>query len=569
MTLDNFAIAALMDELNQKLAGGRIQDTVQLERESFGMEVYANRERLYLYLSADNLQPHAMLVPEKIRRGVQTPSPMGLLFRQRVEGAILRAVRQPTWERILIFDLMTAEGEFQVILEMIERRANLILVENEMILECARRVGPQENRHRAILPRQPYIPPPSVTQDRMAPDKVTPVKLANIFHRDPQQKAWLALVTNILGFSPLLAKEAIFRAHKNLNITAAEANPYGVDAALGSFLPPLLRRGWRPGIAVDSHNLAQGVAVFPLTHLGEWRETKSISEAISIYFGSLEGDAAYEAARQPVREQIEKAREKLSRKLASLRRSMREDQEVEFLRQAGELILAYQYTLQKGQDKLIAQYDIEGEPLEIKLDTTMTPLENAQNYFARYEKAKRARNQIPDHIEETEREIALLDQLETDLTLAENWQDIGEVQSTLQSQGYWQGKQYTQPKGGRAGPLKISTPEGFMILVGRNARQNEEVSFKLSEPYDIWMHARNSPGAHVVVKTNAREVPERVLLEAASYAAYYSKQRQDTKVEVMVTQCRYIRKRKGGHAGQVLVSQEQNSLYVPPKKPEG
>lgn len=568
MTIDNFTASALADELNEKLAGGRIQDTVQLDRETFGMEVYANRERHYLLLSGDNLAPRAMIVGEKLRRGVPNPTPLGLFFRNRIEGLILQGIRQPPWERILIFEVVGPDGKLEIILELIERRANLILVEDGTILECARRVGADENRYRTILPRQPYILPPPQTEDRLTPDKLNPSKLATLLQRDLKQKAWLALVKGILGMSPQLAKEVVFRAHKDINISAEKANPYALDAALGSFLPALLRRDWRPGVVVDDAENVQGVAVYPLTHLGQWQEMPTLSVALSRYFGALEGSGAYEAAREPIRQQLNNAREKVSRKLASLQRSMRDDSEVEHLKQSGELILAYQYSITKGQTELVAQYDVEGEPLTIKINPEITPLENAQAYFAKYEKAKRARDHLPDLISEVEAELEFFDQLEADLTLAENWQDIGEVQDTLQQGGYWQGKKHQVPKGSRSGPIRVVTPSGFVILVGRNARQNEEVTFKKSDPYDLWLHARGVGGSHVIIKTDARETPDPVILEAASYAAYYSKRRHESKVEVMVAQCRHVRKLKGGHPGQVRVFQERGSVNVAPKKPE-
>lgn len=566
MSIDTFMTSALADEFNDKLAGGRIQDTVEIDRETFGLEVYANRQRHYLLLSADNNQPRALIAPEKLRRGVQTASPLGLLFRHRVEGMLLQAVRQPPWERILIFDLMGPDGELQLIIELINRRANLLLVEGDMIIDCARRVGPQDNRYRIILPKHQYVPPPPM-EDKLLPEKLTPGRIETLLRRHPDDKAWSVLVKGILGFSPNLAKEVVHRAYQRLNIKASEVNPYNIHAALESFVTRLLRRDWQPGLFLDEHEIPKGISVFPVTFQGEWRPTETVSEAIHTFYGEMTGGAVYEAARQPIRAQLQDARDRVARRLASLERELVDQEELEVLRKSGELLLAYQYTMQPGQEELVAQYDPEGEPLTIKVDTSITPLENAQRYFDRYERKKRAVEQLPQRIAKTRAELEYLDQLDADLDIAENWQDIGEVQDALQKDGYWRGKKYAQPKGGKSGPLRVVTEEGFIIRVGRNSRQNAQL-LDQCDANDLWLHAREIAGSHVIIQTDRREVPEHVLAEAASYAAYYSKGRNEGKVLVQYAECRHIRKIRGGRPGQVTIGKEKGTIVVEPQPVE-
>ena len=563
MGFDSFTTTALVDEFNLVLSAGRIQDTVEIDAETFGFEIYANQERHYLLLSADNENPRAMLAPEKLRRGVQKPSTLGLLLRNRVEGMRISAVEQPPWERIIIFHLIGPENEMQLILELIERRANIILVEDGVILESARRVSGKDNRYRIILPRHEYIPPPPLT-DKTNPADLNANTLDSILRRYSDQKAWQALVKGVLGFSPTLAKEIVYRAEKDINIEALDINPYQLNAALGAILPPLLRHQWQPGIGLDEKGTPQQLTVYPLTHLAEWLPQATVSAALNKYHGELAGAAVYEAAKVAVRAQLENAYNRVARKLASLERQIVGDGQVEYLRQSGELLLAYQYTMDKGQTLLEAQYDPEGAPLKIKLNPELTPLENAQSYFAKYDKAKKARAQVPKQIKLTRMEAEYLEQLDADLDLAENWQDIAEVQETLQKIGYWRGQKTSTPKTGRAAPLKFTTPEGFLIWVGRNARQNEEVTFSKGSNEDLWLHARGIGGAHVIIKTNGRDVPVSVIEQAASLAAYYSKNRNEAKVEVMVAERRYIQKPKRGNLGQVLVRQELSTVLIKP-----
>lgn len=226
-------------------------------------------------------------------------------------------------------------------------------------------------------------------------------------------------------------------------------------------------------------------------------------------------------------------------------------------------MLAYQYTLAPGQTELRAQYEVDGPELVIPLEPSLTPLENAQRYFEKYDKAKRARKGVPQLVRLTEQELAYLDQLATDLELATNWPEIGEVQEALQRHGYWRGKRTQQPAGGKAGPLKVTTDTDFVIWVGRNARQNEQVTFDKGGPADLWLHARGVPGAHVVIKAGASDVPDEVVRRAAEIAAYYSRARDEARVLVDVTRRKYVRKIKGGKPGMVTYRNEKPIEVTP------
>jgi predicted ribosome quality control (RQC) complex YloA/Tae2 family protein len=565
MSLDTFGISALVDEFTQQLVGGRVQDSVELDRETFGFEIYANRQRHYLLVSANKQEPRALIAPDKLRRGVQTPSTLGLLLRTRIEGTRLNAVRQPPWERIIIFEFSDADSELELVVEVIPRRANIILVEGSTILDCARRIGPKDNRYRIILPKHEYVAPPPI-EGKTEPAEVTPETIDRFLRQKPKDKAWSALVGGILGFSPLIAREVVHRAYQDLSVKAQDANPYNLHAAFESFVPRLLRHNWQPGVILDELQLPKDAVAFEVTHLA-YERTDSLSAALNRVHGEMEGEAAYNAAREPIRKQIHNARDRVQRKLSSLERELADESEIEKLRMSGELLLAYQYTIEPEQETLEAQYDPEGDPLQIKLNTELTPLENAQRYFERYDKKKRALEQIPKRITLTRNELAYIDQLESDLDMSGNWNDIGEVQDALQRNGYWQGKRYSTPKGGKSAPYKVTTNAGFVIFVGRNSRQNDELVDR-SDPYDLWLHARRVAGAHVLIKTNAKEVPSDVLEEAAAYAAYYSKHRNEDKVEVMVAEARHVRKLKGGQPGQVTVHQERNSILTRPQPVE-
>jgi predicted ribosome quality control (RQC) complex YloA/Tae2 family protein len=561
MYFDYFTTAALLDELKTTLLSGRIQDIIEMDEVSLGLEIYANHARHYLYITADPEQPRLHRVQEKLRRGVTVPSPLGLLLNRHIEGGQITAIRHPPWERIIIFDILTLDGAFSLIVEPIERRANILLVENEIIRECIRRVGAEENRVRQLLPGQVYqFPPP---QQKLDPSLVT---LNDLQALDPQAKLAQVLTKNIHGFSPLLGREVAFRATGNINGKVSDTTPQNILDTLQKLILPLMKHEWQPGYVIEDEAV-MAYAVYPITHLPHWRPAESLSGAMEAYYGTMSGERAYDAARAPIRKQIKLAENRLNGKLYSLKQQERAEDEIERLRQSGELLLTYQHYVQPQQTLFMASYDPNEEPLPIKLDPLLTPVQNAQRYFEKYEKAKRSRAALPDLILETERELRYLAQLETDLDLATNWNDIGEVQDALIAAGYWQGKRRRQTtSSGKSAPMRIMAEDGTIIWVGRNARQNEEVTFTKGSADDLWLHARGIPGAHVIIKSNGRRVAEAVLLKAAELAAYYSRGRGETAVEVMVTERKYVQKIKGGKPGMVRVTkQTHSSLKVIPR----
>jgi predicted ribosome quality control (RQC) complex YloA/Tae2 family protein len=564
MNLDVFTLSALVDEFLDTLAGGRVQDVLDVDETEIGLEIYGAHRRRYLLLSADHQQPRVHVVPERLRRGLIRPTQLGLLFRRKVEGGIIAHISQPPFERILHFDIEGPEGAVTLIIEPMERRSNLLLVQDGVILDCIRRVGPDENRYRVSLPNQPYHPPPPQV-GKLSPADVADDALDAVFAavEDPKRRAAQVLSTAVLGISPLLAREIIARAGLPVDVRAHDVPVPGVLArSLRETCAPLLGRAWQPGIAGVGERV-EAFSAYPLTSVPGWRPTETMSDALTAFYRTPEGYDAYAAAKAPVFEAIADGQAKLRAKLASLQRSMTDESERHALRTAGEMILAYQWSIAPGQAVLSAAIDDAGTEMQIALDPTLSPLENAQRYFDRYNRAKRALDDVPERIEETRNDADYLEQLRTDLELAQNWPEIDEVQAVLAGMGYLRAAPTARPGGQKSAPLRIITPDGFTVWVGRNSRQNDQVTFDKGSPNDLWLHVRGVPGAHVIVKTDGRTPPDAVLDRAAALAAWYSAKRSDASVVVDVTFRRYVRKIKGGGPGQVTYSNETTRTVRP------
>ncbi len=563
MSFDVFTISALVDEFLDTLVGGRIQDVIDVDEMGLGLEIYARRQRHYLYMSADATQPRVHLMDAKLRRGLTKPTQLGLLLRRYVEGGIVTGFSQPAWERLMHIEVAGQEGDVTLIVEPMPRRANVLLVRDGVILDCLKRVGPEENRYRLSLPNHEYVPPPPL-RGRLHPAQVTVDDFRQVLEQAGKKSAQTrrALTGRILGMSPLLAKEVVFAATGALDTRVMDTDSAALFGAFQAIAAPLLRREWRPGIGLQD-NAPTEFSVFPLSFM-EWRASDSISAAITAYFGSIVGKEAYDEAKKPVQAALRETKIKLSSKLASLRRGLKDRAELEALKQSGELILAYQYNLQDGQEELKAQYDVAGAELVIRLDPERSPLENAQDYFRKYEKAKAARQAVPQLIGETQLELDFVEQLETDLITASNWIEIDDVIQILQARGHWQGKRLKRlGGGGRQGPLKIVSRDGYVIWVGRNSRQNEMVTFKTANNQDIWLHARGAPGAHVIIRHDGRRIKADLIAAAAAIAAYYSKQRDERRALVDYTRVKYVKAIKGAGPGMVTYKNERTITVQP------
>lgn len=561
MNFDVFTIAAVVDELNATLASGKIQNCLEIGNDALGFEVYNGHQRHYLLISADSQTARLHLADDKLRRGVENASPLGLLLRRYVENARIVSFQQPPYERVVEIAIAGAEGTFTLIAEPMERRSNILLVRDGIVLECMRRVGPHENRVRVSLPGHPYVPPPPQVSKHL-PESTTPAQVADWLAVDPGRPAWRMLTERLLGFSPLLAKETIYRAAGRFDAKTGQVDPADLRGVIDELWGAFQTHHWQPGVTGTGEALTS-YAVYEITHLPGWRPMESVSAALAAYYGAPVGIEAYDAAKQPIVAVLEEVRDKAQRKLDSLRRAERDPSEMERLRKSGELLLAYQYQIAPGAASFSAQYDFDQPALDIPLDPALSPLDNAKRYFAEYDHARRAMAEVPKLIRAAQLEVDYLDQLRTDLTLAANWPEIGEVQAALREGGYWRGPVVNRVKGIRSSPLRVATPEGYIIWIGRNARQNDDVTFTKGGPDDVWLHARGVPGAHVIVKSGGRAVPPGVLQRAASLAAYYSAARTERRALVDVTERRYVRKIRGGKPGMVTYRNESPLEAVP------
>ncbi len=550
---DATTLAAVAAELNETILHGRVQDVVQLDALTFGFEIYANHARRYLLLTAHPDDARAHLVAEKFRGTGETPSAFLSLIRKYVEGAFIDRIEQLPHERVLKIQCdHSAEGISTLVVETIGKYSNIILLDVAgVVLDAAKRVPGHLNRARVILPNHPYVPPPP--QTKRDPDTLVPSALADALTQNVGTPLWQTLVRTVSGVSPVLAREIAYRVSGKTN---AVCDPTQA-ADIARTLAQLMRNPYEPCMAFENAEPVS-FAPYPLTHLPNYQTFASMSVAIETFYGALD---VYAAAKETLAANLAEARDKLARKCDALAAQAARGADVERLKTSGEMILAYAYQIAPGQTRLHA--DMGDGVMEIPLDAHLSAVENAQQFFKAYHAAKDAAARVPQLLADARVQLEYAEQMLNDLDLAENRGEIDAVILAAREAGLVNAtRRVSKQPAGLYGPRTFMSREGLTILVGKNAKQNEAVTFERARADDLWLHARNVAGAHVVIVGNGRPVPESTIDEAARLAAQYSQARTDSRVDVIVTERKHVRRVRGGKPGLVTVQQSKTVRVV-------
>ncbi len=572
MNLDAFTVSALADEFRLQIMGGRVQQVVQVTPLTFGLEIYAQRQRRYLILSAEPSAPCIHLQPQKPRRGEGAPTPMYQLLRKYLRGSLLMTIEQPPFERVLLFHFSGKQGDTTLATEMMGSRSNLIFLDRTDRILALVRPAPTKGEHsRPLLPHHPYTLPPR--QQKLVPPAITTATLLAELHQSPAEVPLSkALVHHLAGLSPLIAREIVFRATQSIDtLVSTITDTTALLETIRLVYRHISNHAWQPHVVYTQAHAVEIFAPIALTHHPRAEPVDSISAAVAAHFNRQESAArnGYFAARLPVQQRIKKAQQRLARRQKKLAEDAARLKDPEGFKQKGNAILANSWQIQSRQESLVVEWT-DGESLEIALDPNLSPAENARRYFARYQKAKRAAEIIPQQQGAVARQLAYLQQLVFDLEMAENRPEIDAVAAELSALGAVDVTESSKKhkKSAPSGQIRqYHSPDGFAVWVGKNAVQNHRLTFQRAASNDLWLHARGVPGAHVVISTATGDPPESTVLWAAGIAAYFSKNRAEAWVDVRVTRKKHVRAIKGAPPGMVTIRQEK-TVRVAPLSPE-
>lgn len=597
MPFDALTMAAIADELRATADGGRIQGVFLPAPLAIGLEIYARHATRYLFASAHPQHARVHLTPDKLARGTDDVTPLLLLLRKYVRGGRLLAVEQPPLERTLSLIITKAlpvgkrDGErenediapptaeersdqaveistVKLIIEVMGRYSNIILVnEGGLVLEAAKHIGADINRYRVTLPHHPYVTPPP--QQKEDPRGMGAATLQRLLVEDGADQAWQALVRRLRGVSPLAAREAVFRATGNALAGASVVPPAALEHTLGQLLEGLHTHHWSPSVAYEGARVLD-FAPYPMLQFGaRSRAATGMSAAVHEYFAQETAAADYSGLKHTLRARLGQQRERLRRREDSLQKQMAGEGAADDLRRKGELLLAYQRQVPPRQRSVALDLGPDQPPIQVELDPDLSAVENAQAYFKRYAKARDSLKAIPPLLDEVGLQLAYLEQIALDIDSAADGADLADVRLELdQLERPAPDRQDKRPpRAGRASrALAYTAADGLEILVGRNARQNDDVTFRLAAPDDLWLHARGVPGSHVIVRARGRPAPQATIEEAAAIAAYHSASRAASSVAVDYTLRKYVRKAAGGGPGLATYTHEK-TLHARPGLP--
>lgn len=566
MPLDAVCLQAVVAELAPQITGSRIEKIQQPARDQVVLLLRGNRR---LLLSAGGGQPRLHLT-ELLRDNPAQPPMFCMLLRKYLSGGIIESIQQAPLERVVTLTVSAADelgerSQFSLILEAVARRANLILADKDgHIIDCLRRIDFEMNPDRQVLPGLFYhLPTPP---DKVSPFTVTEEEfaaLAAAAGEGAPADQWLVRTVN--GLSPLVARELTFRA-----CGSTDAPVTGHTAALWSafaawrdtvnekhFTPAILKHS---GVPMD----------FTYLHVGQYggaaeEETyTSFSRLLDDFYEKREQAERVKQKGQDLVKTASNGAARLRRKIAAQEQELAESKNRDKWRVYGELITANLYRMERGMSRLTAQnyYDPDCADVDIPLDVRLSPQENAAKYFKKYTKAKTAEKYITAQLEKARVELTYLESVLQELTLAESEQDFNDIRAELTDGGYLRAKGRKQPQR-PSKPREFRSTAGLRILVGRNNRQNDRLTAKDAEKWDIWLHTQRIHGSHAILCTGGAQPDEQSLLEAASLAAYFSQAQNSTKVPVDFTQVKYVKKPAGSPPGFVNYTNYKTILADP------
>lgn len=575
MSIDGFSMHRLARELNETLAGGRIDKVTQPGRAAIQLSVRQPGQNHLLCLSIHPQNPALYLLQTALDPPSEPPS-FCMLLRKHLETGRIAQVRQHGLDRILLLDVdfLAAGGRIvtkTIVAELMGKYSNLILTENGAIIDALRRIGESSSRVRRVLPGLAYTLPPD--GGKLDARKVSPAALIARLAGQPEEKLAKAVSNACLGFGPVTAKEIAFAAGLSPELPVGhmdEADFAALAEAFSVVLRAIEDDGAPPTLLRDANGKLRAMAAFPLRHCPD-AETESFSSMSEMLSRAAALIGSYTP---PDKERFQKLlrgeQSRAAAKLQKLRLEASEAQNAEDFRRKADNLMTYQTRLADHKDKEAVVPDIyaeDGAPIAIALDRRITIQQNIQEYYKKYAKLRRAQALVARQIALCEENLRYLASVEQSLASSSSLAELGDIRAELIASGLLREKVKKKPGAKPSEPFRFRAPDGSEILVGKNNLQNDRLTFRTADRDDLWLHTKDTPGSHVILRTGGAEPSEEALRLAASLAAHFSRAAGSSNVPVDYTRCRFVKKPSGAKPGFVIFTR-QKTLFVTPDETE-
>ena len=610
MPFDGLTAIHIVDILNEKLIDGRVEKALQPERDEIVLVIRARGANHRLLMSAD-ANCARIHITEKQKENPQTPPSFCMLLRKHIVGGKINRFSCINYDRIIEIEFATTNdfGESCIkylLIEIMGRHSNIMLLnQDKKILDSIKHIDFDISSVREVMPGRPYILPPQ--QDKITPTDLLayPEKVTLLFDFSQlsQEEILLEkdlridkfLLNRIKGLSPMAAREictlanvdSTLRCNSLLFSEKSTLNIKDLSEAIVSFLSKahaasdeVARSGRNSGYVFFKEESLSQAFEFYFTEITQYEFKKqfdNFNQALDSFYSFKDDSERLLQKKSALFKLISNNIERCLKKISILEASITEAEQRDKYRLYGELIMAnlYQIDVNEPVDKItVSNYfstevDTDGNlPLiTIPIDPAKSINHNARNYFRKYEKAKSTLANATTQLGESQAELAYMQSVSHSLDTASDSAEIAEIRNELISENYIKKPSSKSKKNSKHDtPTKprIITFDGFEILVGRNNHQNDQLTLKIASKNDIWLHTKNIPGSHVIIRAENRQIPENVLQKSAEIAAFYSKAADSYNVPVDYTSVRNVKKPSGAKPGMVIY-EGQKTLYVTPK----
>ena len=555
MAFDAFYLSAVLEEVRQRTREARVDKIHQPSRDTLILQLKCREGREKLLFALNPTAPRLHLTSSSPENPPEPPM-FCMLLRKHLLGARLLTVTQPPMERCATFtfdciDEMGDHVEKRLVAELMGRTCNLYLLSPEgRILDCLRRIGLDESTRRAALPGLMYQEPEPITKADPSEEGV----YSRILAQPGADVLSDRLMDNLGGLSPLVCREAALYA-----AGSTDARVEGLDLEKTAQALELFFREHLTHPAPYYYALPDGTpkqfAFCPIRQYGSCQRSESFSQLLDSYYITRDRKDAMRQKSQAVRKTVQNLCTRLQRKLAIQEKELEATYDRERLRQLGDILTANIHRVVKGQTSVECEdfYDENMTLIQIPISPILSPQQNAAKFYKDYARMKNAEKELTRQISLGEEELQYLRSVLEELNRAQTDAELEEVRRELQEGGYLKadtGKR--KMKQSKLPPMRFESTDGYPIYVGRNNRQNEELTFRLARKDDIWLHAQKVHGSHVIISCGGTTPPDDTITQAAQLAAHYSESVGGQNLPVDVTAVRQVKKIPNGKPGMVI-----------------
>lgn len=563
MAFDAFFLSAVIKEIQGKTAMARVEKIHQPSRDTVILHLKCSDGRQKLLISPNPTAPRLHLTEANPENPAEPPM-FCMLLRKHLMGGRLTMVSQPHMERCATFyfdciDEMGDHVQKRLVAELMGRTCNLYLLGPDgRIIDCLRRVGIDESA-RPALPGLHYQEPEPIT--KLNPLGETAEGFASTLSMSGADELSQRLMDCYGGLSPLVCREAALFAGGEPDFRLEGADPDEIGEKLYLFFQEHLRYP-------APYYTEKQFAFCPIREYGECSRAESFGALLDNYYIVRDRRDAMRQKSQAVRKTVSNLCQRLKRKMAIQEKELAATLDRERLRQLGDIVTANIHAIKKGQKALLVEdfYDEEMKTIEIPLSEVLSPQQNAAKFYKDYNRMKNAQKELTHQLEVGAQELEYLQSVLEELDRAQTEQELEEIRQELQAGGYIRkdtGKK--RMKQSKLSPMRFESTDGFSIYVGRNNRQNDELTFKMARKDDIWLHAQKRHGSHVIIACAGQPVPDDTITEAAALAAYYAETAQSKNVPVDVTPVKQVKKPPAAKPGMVIYHTYRTIVVKNPK----